>query len=309
MEWDFRSVAVVGSGAIGLYYGGRLAEAGGDVSFLARSDFDELSESGLRAESVDGDFHLPDVKVFRSPEEIAPVDLVIVSWKATANDALATVLPPLMHDGTQVLTLQNGLGNCESIAEIVGAERVCGGLCFVCINRIAPGKISHTAGGRLTIGEFAKGIPGRAEAMAERFRQAKIPASSVPDLAIAQWEKLIWNVPFNGLSVAEGGVTTDVLLADPEIESEIRKLMHEVVAAANAQGIPLDEALVEKNIERTRPMDAYRPSTMIDFLEGRELELAPIWEEPLRRAKTAGVAMPTLENLLLRMKRRLAKRG
>lgn len=308
MEWDFKSVAVVGSGAIGLYYGGRLAEAGCDVSFLARSDFDEIRRNGIRAESVDGNFHLPDVKVFRSAGEIGPVDLVIVSWKATANGALGSALPPLLHDRTQVLTLQNGLGNCESIAKIVGADRVCGGLCFVCINRIAPGTISHTAGGRLTIGEFEKVIPGRAEAMAERFRQAKIPASAVPDLAMAQWEKLIWNVPFNGLSVAEGGVTTDVLLADPEIEAEIRKLMHEVIAAVQAQGIALDLALVEKNIERTRPMSAYRPSTMIDFIEGRELELEPIWGEPLRRANAAGVAVPCMERLLTKMKERLAER-
>lgn len=309
MAWDFNSVAVVGSGAIGLYYGGRLAEAGGDVRFLARSDFDELSQNGIRAKSMAGDFDLPRVEAFRSPEEIGPVDLVIVSWKATANDALATTLPPLLHKGTQVLTLQNGLGNCESIAEIVGAERVCGGLCFVCVNRIAPGRISHTAGGRLTIGEFSKGLPGRAKAMAARFREAKIPASPTDDLLMAQWEKLVWNIPFNGLSVAEGGVTTDVLLSDPDTENAIRELMWEVVTSARSQGIPLDGALVETNIERTRPMGPYRPSTMIDFMEGRELELGPIWEEPLRRANAAGVATPALEKLLGRMKARLAERG
>ena len=309
MAWDFNSVAVVGSGAIGLYYGGRLAEAGGDVRFLARSDFEALSQNGIRAESVAGDCDLPSVDTFRSPEEIGPVDLVIVSWKATANGALAETLPPLLHEGTQVLTLQNGLGNCESIAEIVGAERVCGGLCFVCVNRTAPGRISHTAGGRLTIGEFSKGVPGRAEAMAARFRKAKIPAAATDDLLMAQWEKLVWNIPFNGLAVAEGGVTTDVLLSDARTENSIRELMWEVVTAARAQGIPLDGALVETNIERTRPMGPYRPSTMIDFMEGRELELGPIWEEPLRRANAAGVATPALEKLLDRMKARLAERG
>lgn len=248
-----------------------------------------------------------DAKAFRSPEEIGAVDLVIVSWKATANDSLAVVLPPLLHAETQVLTLQNGLGNCERIAEIVGAERVCGGLCFVCINRIAAGTIHHTAGGRLAIGEFSNGIKGRAEGMARRFSEAKISATAVSDLAKAQWEKLIWNVPFNGLAVAEGGVTTDVLLSERRIESEIRELMHEVINAARAQGIFLEETLVESNIERTRPMKAYRPSTMIDFVEGRELELDPIWEEPLRRGKLAGVEMPALERLLGRMKARLAE--
>lgn len=308
MEWDFGSVAVVGSGALGLYYGGRLAEAGGDVRFLARSDFETLSRDGMRAESVAGGFELPSVQAYRSAREIGAVDLVIVSWKATANGELAAVLPPLLHAGTQVLTLQNGLGNCEAVAEVVGAERVCGGLCFVCVNRTAPGSVSHTAGGRVTIGEFAQGLPGRAEVMAARFREAKIPATATHDLLLAQWEKLIWNVPFNGLAVAMGGMTTDVLLSNPETENTIRELMHEVVAAAQAQRISLDRSLVEKNIERTRPMGPYRPSTMIDFMEGRELELGPIWEEPLRRAKAAGVATPVWEKLLERMRDRLLAR-
>jgi 2-dehydropantoate 2-reductase len=109
--------------------------------------------------------------------------------------------------------------------------------------------------------------------------------------------------------VAEGGVTTDVLLSDPETENTIRERMWEVVAAARAQDIPLEGALVETNIERTRPMGPYRPSTMIDFTEGRELEIDPIWEEPMRLAKAAGVAIPALEKLLGNMKARLAKRG
>ncbi len=141
------------------------------------------------------------------------------------------------------------------------------------------------------------------------FRNAKVPATAVDDLAQAQWEKLIWNIPFNGLAVAEGGVTTDVLLADPEIESEIRKLMREIIAAAEAQGITIDPTFIAKNINLTRPMGPYQPSTMIDFVEGRELELGPIWEEPLRRAQAAAVEMPALENLLKRIKARLVERG
>ena len=129
------------------------------------------------------------------------------------------------------------------------------------------------------------------------------------NLQRAQWEKLIWNVPFNGLAVAEGGVTTEVLLKNPDIESEIRKIMNEVVDVANAQGLGVDRSLVGWNIERTKPMDAYRPSTMIDFVEGRELELGPIWEEPLRRAESAGIDTPAISRLLERMKDRLKERN
>ena len=305
MGWTFQSVAVVGSGAIGLYYGGRLAAAGEDVSFLMRSDFDAVSRDGLKVESVHGDFHLPQVKAFRTAEEIGPVDLVIVSWKATANHHLTEVLPPLLHEGTQVLTLQNGLGNCECIAEITGPDRVLGGLCFVCINRISPGLVSHSAGGRVALGEWRAGLPGRAAELARRFKNAGIPGVAVDDLEQAQWEKLVWNIPFNGLSVAEGGVTTDVLLDSADTENEIRALMAEVIAAGRALGLELGDELIDFNVERTRPMGPYRTSSMIDFVEGREVEVGPIWEEPLRRAKEAGVAMPCLEKLLARIKQRL----
>jgi 2-dehydropantoate 2-reductase len=307
MGWTFQSVAVVGSGAIGLYYGGRLAAAGEDVRFLMRSDFDAVSRDGLKVESVHGDFHLPQVKAFRTAEEIGPVDLVIVSWKATANHHLTEVLPPLLHEATQVLTLQNGLGNCECIAEITGTERVLGGLCFVCINRISPGLVSHSAGGRVALGEWRAGLPGRAAELARRFKIAGIPGVAVDDLEQAQWEKLVWNIPFNGLSVAEGGVTTDVLLESVDTEDEIRALMAEVIAAGRALGLELGDELIDFNVERTRPMGPYRTSSMIDFVEGREVEVGPIWEEPLRRAKAAGVAMPCLEKLLERIKQRLGR--
>lgn len=309
MGWTFQSVAVVGSGAIGLYYGGRLAAAGEDVRFLMRSDFDAISRDGLKVESVHGDFHLPQVKAFRTPEEIGPVDLVIVSWKATANHLLTEVLPPLLHEGTQVLTLQNGLGNCERIAEITGAERVLGGLCFVCINRISPGLVSHSAGGRVAIGEWRVGLAGRAAEVSRRFKNAGIPGVAVDDLEQAQWEKLVWNIPFNGLSVADGGVTTDVLLASADTENEVRALMAEVIAAGRAQGLELGDELIDFNVDRTRPMGPYRTSSMIDFVEGREVEVGPIWEEPLRRAKEAGVAIPCLEKLLARIKQRLGRAG
>lgn len=309
MSWTFQSVAIVGSGAVGLYYGGRLAAAGEDVRFLVRGDYEVISKSGLVVESSHGDFELSAVQAFRTAEEIGPVDLVIVAWKATANERLAEVLPPLLHVDTQMLTLQNGLGNCESIAEITGPERVLGGLCFVCINRLAPGRVRHSGGGRVSIGEWQVGMAGRAAEIARRFQAARIQAFAVDDLRKAQWEKLIWNIPFNGLSVAEGGVTTDVLLADRAMEDEIRELMIEVVRAARAQGLNLEDELIEANIERTRPMGPYRTSSMLDFLAGREVEVEPIWEEPLRRARAAGAAMLRAEHLLGRICERLAARG
>jgi 2-dehydropantoate 2-reductase len=306
MDWTFDSVAVVGSGAMGLYYGGRLAAAGEDVRFFARSDYEVLARDGLKARSVHGDFEVPQVRAFLTPEAIGPVDLVIVAWKATANGHLGAVLPPLLHARTQVLTLQNGLGNCESIAAITGPQQVLGGMCFVCINRTAPGQVDHSGGGRVAIGEWQPGTVGRAGEIARRLKAAAVPAVAVDHLQQAQWDKLVWNIPFNGLSVAEGGVTTDVLLASPETEQEIRALMAEVITAGRALGLGLADDLIDFHIERTRPMGAYRTSSMIDFVEGREVELGSIWQEPLRQAQAAGLAMPHTEALLRRMQARVA---
>ncbi|WP_367870813.1 2-dehydropantoate 2-reductase [Luteolibacter sp. Populi] len=306
MSWTFGSIAVVGAGAVGLYYGARLAAAGGDVRFLLRSDYDAIKADGIRLESVAGDLHLQEVQAFRTPQEIGPVDLVIIAWKATSNHLLAEVLPPLLHPGTQVLTLQNGLGNCERIAEITGPERVLGALCFVCLNRLGHGFVSHTAGGRLSIGEFANDKRQRAAEIARRFAAAGVPADAADSLAAAQWKKLVWNIPFNGLAIAEGGVTTEDLLKNPAIEAEIRALMAEVIAAARAQGLGLEDSLIEFNVERTRPMGPYRPSSMIDYVEGREVEYESIWADPLRRAQAAGAPMPHLAALAERIRERLA---
>jgi 2-dehydropantoate 2-reductase len=294
---------------VGLYYGARLAANGSDVRFLLRSDYDAVKSDGIRIESIAGDVHLENVAAFRSPEEIGPVDLVIVAWKSTSNHLFESVIPPLLHETTQILTLQNGLGNCERLADLFGAERVLGGLCFVCLNRLSPGRVSHTAGGRIAVGEFAPDERGRAQEIARRFSEAKIPCEAEGDLATAQWKKLIWNVPFNGLAIAEGGITTDVLLASPMIEQEIRALMTEVVDAANRQGLAVDPKLIEWNIDRTKPMGPYRPSSMIDYVEGREVEFEAIWQEPLRRAKAAGVKVPHLETLAKRIEERINTRS
>jgi len=305
-----RRIALVGAGAVGLYYGARLALNGEDVRFLLRSDFEEVTRRGIRLESVAGDAHLEEVQAFRDPTEIGPVELVILAWKSTANDRLEEVLGPLLGETTQVLTLQNGLGNCERLAEIVGPERVLGGLCFVCINRLSEGRVRHTAGGKVTIGEWRplEGVP-RAREMSARFESAGIPSAVAERLESAQWRKLVWNVPFNGLAIAEGGVTTDVLLASPGTEREVRALMGEVIAAARALGHEIDPGVVDFEIDRTRPMGAYRPSSMIDFVEGREIEYEAIWAEPLRRARAAGVATPHLESLAARIRERVAAAG
>ena len=300
-------IAIVGVGAIGGYYGGRLAESGMDVTFLLRSDYDYISENGLNVESIAGDFRLRDLKCTRDSREIGVVDLVIIAWKTTSNAHYHEVVAPLLHKNTQILTLQNGLGNCESLADLFGGYRVFGALCFICANRIAPGEIRHTASGQMRVGEH---LPdGRSERddpeggdrllnLVQLLDDGGIQCRSVDCLEQAQWSKLVWNIPFNGLAISEGGVDTQVLLETEGMEDRIRRIMQEVQSVAAAMGHEIKDSFIDQQIYVTGSMNAYRPSSMIDFVEGREVEVDAIWREPLRRAQSIGVDVPEIERLL-----------
>jgi 2-dehydropantoate 2-reductase len=293
-----RTLAVVGSGSVGLYYGGKLAAGGHDVRFLLRSGYEEAGKEGIRIFSPKtGDVHLDRPQVFRRPEEIGPVDLVIVAVKATANAALPSLLAPLLHENTALLTLQNGLGGDDYLGQHFGPGRIMGGLCFVCLTRRTAASVNHVGQGTISIGEFQRPPLPRTREIVDALQATGIHTRLVEDLANERWRKLAWNIPFNGLAVAAGGKTTDQILADPALHEECRALMDEVIATANALGHAIEKEYADFHLERTYPMGSYKPSTLVDWLAGNELEIEPIWGEPLRQAQRAGLAMPHLEKL------------
>jgi len=306
-------IALVGCGAVGSFYGAKLSRDGRDVHFLLRSDYEVVRRRGVTIQSPEGDFNARP-KCARDPGQIGVADLVIIALKTTANDQYQKILPPLVGPQTALLTLQNGLGNEEQLAALFKPEQILGGLCFVCLNRIAPGVVRHIDHGRVVLGEFGRWPEPRTHDLRSMFQRAGVPCDVTDDLARAHWEKLVWNVPFNGLGVAScagqeactrgGPVTTrgpclatDRLLADPGWSAIVRELMLEVVHAAQALGFKLGESVVEEHIERTRTMGPYKASTLIDFERGQPLELESLFQEPLRQARRAGVPTPRLQAL------------
>jgi 2-dehydropantoate 2-reductase len=293
---DFRSIAIIGSGAVGGYYGARLAQHGHDVHFLLRSDYAAVREHGWTIQSCDGDFTVPAQRVhaYDTPERMPKVDLVVVTLKATANDQFSRLITPLLHDRTAILTLQNGLGNEEMLAELFGAGRILGGLAFTCINRIGPGKIHHMDHGLIRLGEFrGPGRSDRATAIARLFNDSQIHAQVLDNLRYGRWEKLVWNVPFNGLG-ALMDMTTDQLLASEEGVSLLRQLMSEVVATAKAVGIELPAGIIDLKIDQTRTMGAYQTSMQIDRKLGRPLETEAILGRALREAQQRSIPTPAI---------------
>jgi 2-dehydropantoate 2-reductase len=310
-------IAVVGPGAVGSYYGAKLCRSGQEVHFLLRSDYEAVHRQGISIHSPEGDFNARP-KCAQTPEEIGESDLVLVALKTTANDQFPKMLPALVGAKTAVLTLQNGLGNEEALAELFPVEQIMGGLCFVCLNRTAPGVVQHMAHGTIVLGEFRRWPEPRTHDIAAAFRNAGVNCKVADNLIRAHWEKLIWNIPFNGLGVAGAAgydalinlqssvgnrqsfgpvLPTDKLLADPRWECVVRELMLEVIAAANALGHQIPASLADKQIERTRAMGTYKASTLIDFQQGRALELDALFLEPLRQAKKSGADVPRLESL------------
>ena len=306
-------IAVVGCGALGSYYGAKLRRDNRDVHFLLRSDYEVVRRKGVTIHSKEGDFNTRP-KCARTPDEIGACDLVLIGLKSTANDQFAKLLPPLVGPTTAVLTLQNGLGNEEALAKLFSPEQILGGLAFVCLNRTAPGVVHHIDHGHIVLGEFQRWPEPRTHDIATMFRHAGVPCSVTENLARARWDKLTWNIPFNGLGVASFAgydafvseapvrrsgkcLTTDQLLADPRWSVVVRELMMEVITSARALGHDLPDALVETQIQRTLTMGAYKPSTVLDFENGLPLELNTLFLEPLRQAHAAGIVVPQLANL------------
>jgi 2-dehydropantoate 2-reductase len=296
MASPFR-IAVVGSGAIGCYYGAKLASCGRDVHFLMRGDVEEISQFGLSLRSKEGNLQVAAVKHYPSTGEIGPCDLVLIAVKATSNADLLELIPPLLHQKTMLLTLQNGLGNEEFLAEHFGGDRVLGGLCFVCLNRVSRGVIEEYGQGHLSIGEFKGGPLPRTHDVVWEFKQCGVDCRVLDNLLLERWRKLVWNVPFNGLTITAGGIDTAAILADDRLRGLTLALMAEVIAAANACGYALPAAAAAEQIKRTEAMGAYKPSTLVDFEAGRPLEIEPIWGEPLRRATAAGALTPRWQEL------------
>ena len=296
-------IGIVGTGAIGGFYGLMLAKAGHDVHFLLRSEYQAVVANGLRLNSaVHGQLHLQPVQAWGDPAEMPACDWLLVGAKTTSNAQLAPVITRLSRPGTRVVLLQNGLAVEEQLRPLLPDNlHLLGGLCFICTHRAAPGVIEHQALGAVTLG-YHSGPAGAGESLAiveegaELFRSAGLESVAMADLQQARWQKLVWNVPYNGLSVLLGAGTTR-LMANADSRALILELMREVVQGAAACGQVLPEGYPEKLLATTERMPDYLPSMYHDFQHKRPLELQAIYAAPLAAAAAAGCELPKMRML------------
>jgi 2-dehydropantoate 2-reductase len=278
--------------------------AGHDVHWVARSDVEHLRSHGLLVQSPNGDVHLTDLSVSGPGEPLPVTDVVVVATKTTANDAVADqVAAALTGRRCIVVVMQNGLDVERVFAERLALSApevtVVGAMSFICASKPAPGVVSHVDYERVTVGAFDPHRASSADAVAavvEDLAGAGVPCEGLDDLVAGRWRKLVWNIPFSGLSVVLD-TSTERLVGDPACRALVRSVMDEVVTAAAATGHPVDDGAAVALMASTERMVPYAPSMKLDFEARRPLELAAIYEVPLASAAAAGVGMPRTEAL------------
>ena len=287
---------VIGSGAIGGYYGGRLQKAGFEVHFLFRSDYDYVKEHGLQVDSCNGSFHLDNVNAYCDTADMPQCDVVFVCLKTVNNDKLCKLLPPLLHEDTIVVLIQNGIGVEADVQSNFPDVQLCAGLAFICSAKTEPGRVNHQCYGSINLADYSCRDKESVQAVAAEMRMAGIEAGIV-EYNEARWKKAVWNMPFNGLTVALHA-QTDQLLANPATRRLVKEMMMEVVGAARHLGVKnVDETFVEKMITMTDEMTPYSPSMRLDYDFHRRMEIDYLYTRPITMAREAGFAMPKLEML------------
>ena len=292
---DAMRIAVIGAGAIGGYFGGRLAEAGHDVVFVARGDtLDALRSHGLRVKSIAGDFEISRPNVVADPKEIGPVDVILPAVKAPQISEVARSLIPLVGPETTVIPLQNGLEAPGLIAEILGPEIVLGGLCKIFASKTGPATIEHI--GLEPVIEFGE-LSGKKTERVERIRAAFERAAGMTtvtpdDIEAAMWKKLMHVEPLG----AVGAVTREpagVIRAIPETRRLLLAAMEEVVAVGLQRGVALDLDLPKRAIRRVDALPADATASMHrDIAAGKPSEFEFQVGTVVRYGRESGVPTP-----------------
>ncbi len=288
--------AVIGTGAIGGYYGAKLAKSGQEVHFLLHSDYEHVKQHGLQIDSCDGSFHLDRVNAYGNPDHMPPCDVVLVCLKTTNNHLLPQLLTSAVRPDTLVVLIQNGIGVEADVQQQMPNLQLAAGLAFICSAKTQPGTVSHQCYGYINIGNFSCTNPDIITQVVADFNAAGVDAHEV-EYHEARWKKAVWNMPFNGMTVALD-TQTDTLLNHPDTRKLIHTQMLEVIHAAQACGVDkIDESFADKMIYNTDHMTPYSPSMKLDYDFNRPMELDYIYTRPLQIARQIGSPMPQLQML------------
>jgi 2-dehydropantoate 2-reductase len=269
-------IAAMAAGAVGGYFGARLAAAGHDVFFIARGAHrDAIAKNGLKIESVHGDLHLPKPNVTDDPAKVGPVDIVLFAVKLWDTESAAAAAPPLLGPNSRLITFQNGIDSVDRLSGVLGADRVVGGAAYIATVIASPGVIKHSSQfATLRFGRADKKPDQTLNAFVDAGKAAKIDIDLSADIARELWQKFIFLTAMAG-STAGLHSTIGPIIADPELRGFFRALMEEAFAVGKAKGVALDHAYIDDRmnflVNKVEP--GMRASMAHDLERGNRLEL------------------------------------
>ncbi len=287
-------IAVMGAGAVGGYFGARLAASGHDVSFIARGKhLEAMRREGLKVKSLHGDLHIR--SLFTSePQEIGPVDLVLFCVKSYSTEETAKKLAPLVGKETIILSLQNGVDNPEKIAALWGKNRTLAGVVYIAAEVLAPGVIGHSAGGRIVLGELDGGVSAETKAAHQLFTAAQVPCAISTEIRRVMWGKLVWNAAFCAIACLTRATAQEIVESD-----SLKKLaidcMEEVREAGRCQRVELAPSVIDDALKLSQNLGPFKPSMLQDLEAGKPLEHEAFNGIVVKILSQAGKAAPVNE--------------
>lgn len=286
--------AVMGAGALGCYFGGRMAEAGADISFVARgAHLKALQQDGLRIASALGDAHISPVHATDDPGEIGPVDAVMFLVKLYDTEAAAAQMAPMIGPDTMVVSFQNGIDAWERIGAVVGSERVIGGAAYIPADIREPGLVSHNGPfARLVFGEFDGGISDRCRALADAFAAAGIENETVTDIDVRLWEKFLFLSALSAITSLTR-LPLGTILADEQSNRLFRAAIDETLSVGRAACPALQVDAAERSYQMALGLPKTMRASMLDDLErGKRMELEGLSGAVVRIGAKHGVPTP-----------------
>ena len=293
-----KEILIVGTGGIGAYFGGRLSQADANVATVCRSDYDVVKTDGFNIKSKDGDFIFKPDEVLKSAKEYSKeADFLIVSLKVLPEIDTINLIKDAITKNTTIVLIQNGINIEENIYNKFPDNEIISAIAYIGVAKTAAGEIDHQDYGRLTVGKYPKGNSKKAIEFSNLFLDAPVECNVVDNIQYYRWLKLVWNIPYNPVSVLGFHADTKTIMANKNSAELIRNLMIEVANIAEKAGYKLEDDVVQKNIDFTLAMTPYKTSMLIDYENNRPMEVEAILGNTVEIADELSVEIPHIKTI------------